>query len=138
MLTTILFQMLEYVGYRRGLHSVWQTHTLVLGRPSGRHVEVFVQIPILGRKYSRHRTLCEALRLPLHSKQRYSEILIGADYERTENYEHASGTFSVPRQRFIPTVRVWANSRQVVVPALFQYARESRLCRENPRNNIMT
>ena len=32
-----------------------------------------------------------------------SEIAIGADYERNENYVHASGAFSVPQQRVFPT-----------------------------------
>ena len=39
--------MREYIGYGTGLHSVWKTHTLVLGRPCGRYVELLVRIPTL-------------------------------------------------------------------------------------------
>ena len=60
------------------------------------------------------------------------------------NYVHASGAFSVPRQRFISTVRVtqaarivWANGCQVVVPSLLQYSNESRPYMEKPRHNIL-
>ena len=37
----------------------------------------------------------------------------GADYERNENYVHVSGAFRVPRQRFVPTVRVTEAARSV-------------------------
>ena len=122
-----------------------QPHTLVLSRPCGRYVEVFVRISTVGRIDSRDRPLCEGFRPPFHSKQRYSsEMASGADYERTENYVHASGAFSVPRQCYISTVRVTqaarsvlANGRQIVVPALLQYTGESQLCRENPGHNIL-
>ena len=71
------------------------------------YVELSVRIPTLGRRDSRDSSQCEGLLLPLHSQQSYfSEMESGADYERNENYMHASGAFSVPRQRFIPTVRV--------------------------------
>ena len=43
----------ENIRYRTGLHSVWKAHTLVLGRSSVRYVQLFVQIPTLGKKHSR-------------------------------------------------------------------------------------
>ena len=63
----------------------------------------------------------------------------GAEHERNENYTHASVRVSiVPRQHLIPTVSVTlatrivgADSRQVVVHALFEYACESGLCTKN-------
>jgi hypothetical protein len=57
----------EKIGYRTGVHSLQQTHTLVLGRPCGRHVELSVPITTLGRNDSRDRSYCEGLRPPNHS-----------------------------------------------------------------------
>ena len=107
--------MRENIGYRTELNSVWQTHTILLGRPSGRYVDLFELILTFARKDSRDRSYCEGLRHPIHSKQSYySEMASGADYELNENYVHASGAFSLPRQRFISY-----HSRYVSCPKRF-------------------